>query len=102
MRSIAQIAYNDLNKLTWAFYGSAVAIGVAAPVLGALIGLNGGAVGAAIGAAIGAVGGIIAGCVVWGFGSACANGAVQAKQLGNRSCRVKYTYHNLTLSVGVY
>jgi hypothetical protein len=92
--SSAASAYKELDRMAWACYCSAFVIGISAAVIGF-------AMGGEIGAGIGAIGGIIAGCIVWGWGSACDNGAIQAKQLGTRSCRVTYTLQNFTMNVSV-
>ena len=93
--SSAEDAYNDLNSTAWKFYGLALTVAVSSTLLGAWLGAG------AVGALIGGIGGFFAGCVVWGWASACDNGAIQAKQLGSRSCRVTYTVQNLTMNVSV-
>jgi len=100
--SSAADAYKKLNDTALWLYGASVVQGVGWAICGALLGLGiGGGIGAAIGAGIGAVGGIIAGCVLWGAASACDNGAIQAKKLGTRSCRVTVTQQNLTFNISV-
>jgi len=93
--SSAEDAYNDLNSTAWKLYGLALTVAISSTLLGAWLGAG------AVGALIGCIGGVFAGCVVWGWASACDNGAMQAKKLGSRPCSVTYTVQNLTMNVSV-
>lgn len=98
--SSGQTAYNYLSSTALKFYGLSCVLGVSFAVLATCIGTYAGPVGTCIGAAVGAVGGIVAGSVVWGFGSACDNGALQAKQIRG-GCYVTARLQNFTLSISV-